>query len=388
MSKTLRHFIREALMDVSIGSYRFKIDAMQIGDAEYNATIAKYPASKLIFMNIEQAFERARQNRVSYLTSDFEARLDKLLEHHKITGINKEKIRDAMLLAVSSAKLYVQRYPDDVMTLLEPFDRGWIFNPSTKSWGKIAASTSRYSKLSIGAFVDDGNVFCPPPKLFFNSAKELTVATIPFESDNVVDLFEHELEHVETEAVVKLGATDIVNPAVLSYDIVLNMLVPPEEVTFDKMQTFVDDIPALLLTVSDDEDTNTIASCVYLAILAYSITRGKNQKYFDNAVDIASANKLKQDHWDQAQSNAIDHSSPDHLRTSMIFLQDALPGALMNQTDKFQIMKDVEKFMKAQKRNKDQIRRSLSLLAITDVSKYNNLMLVASVDTPTTRNQA
>jgi hypothetical protein len=387
MSKTLRHYIREVLEVINDGKKSFQMDVMQIGDAEYSATLAKYPAAARAFRDYNAAFERARTNRISYLERNFAARLEELGAHAGLSDIDTQRVRDMMIDSVKAAKLKILKYPDDVDSKLtvNPSSGNLVYNSQDAIWNDL---TKHINKSSALAFAYGGNVFVPPPVLIFDVNRQLTGAVIY--EENPIDLLEHELEHVEVDALEKLdpALSGLVNPANLSRDLVTDNLVPPEELALDKLMPIVEAVPELSFNFSSDPVINKAANCAYLAYLPFSVTRGKDKRYGDAAIKIAEATKIPADTWDILINLAVDHGTPDHVRMSLLAMRNALISASFDgsQPDRMQMLTTVAGVLKRAVRS-DQMKRSLALLVITNPAKYDDLTLVAAADSPTTLNR-
>ena len=381
MSRTLRHFIRETLETVTVGGKSFTMDLIDVNSAEFDDLKSRFPAAARMLDYYKASFEAAKQNRIDYLQSNFAERFQELGVRLNDAGFDAETSRDAMIDAVRRAPMKMMGYPADITKELvnDPATGMLVFDPFKSNW--VRATRSAFNKVG-NAFEFEGVVYSAPPRLQFDTAGNLLRA-LPH-SEDIVKLYEHELMHVESYAVSQLGTTD---PADLDLELLQRILVPASEITLDKLMPVATSI-ININRFSKDPSKEGEALSTYLAVLAAMIMRGA-PAYEKAASDVAKAAKLDNDDWQVTSQLASDHGRPEHIRISLLAIRTVLPGIDVNSaTSRIELSKAVTSAVSKKGYNPESASRCGAIMSLVDPMKYEDIMLVAAADTPTTRNKA
>jgi len=382
MSKTLRHFIRETLETVAVGGKSFTMDLIDVNSAEFDDLKSRFPAAARMLDYYKASFEAAKQNRLDYLQSNFSERFQELGVRLGVTGFDAETARDAMIDAVRRAPMKMMGYPDDITKELvnDPATGMLMFDPFKSNW--VRATLSAFNK-SGNAFEFKGIIYSAPPRLQFDMAGNLLRA-LPHRED-IVKLYEHELVHVESHAVSQLGTSD---PADLDLALLQRILVPDSEITLDKLMPIAAGITSVN-RFSKDVLKEGEAQSTYLAVLAAMIMRGTAPAYEKAASGVAKAAKLDNDDWQMLSQLARDHGSPEHIRISLLAIRSVLPGIdVDSSTSRIELSNSVTSAVVKKGYNPEAASRCGAIMCLVDPMKYEDIMLVASADSTTTRNQA
>ena len=397
MMNSLRHFIRETLETLNIDGASYDLNLMQIGSPDYIATKQRFPRAGLILDMYAREFDAAKSMRIKYLDNSFVERLENLAKHLKKNGVNvdlgnidTEALKDAMKEAVISAPLKIAMYEEDLKPHLEPTPEGnFIYDclAPTTLWTKISKSIMGRTSF---AFSFRGAVYSPPPILMFDKDMRLIKADLHYEASvKLSTLFVHELEHVESHAAtefVKNATNSSVDPAALDTALMRSIIRPASEITLTNMQDFVSrvNIDKIFSAIPQENDA---ATCAYLGLLAALLMGKEATEYTKAAITIANDASITNNLWKKINSIAADHASEEHIRISMLALAPALDALDTQVTDRVTLANLVIEHLK-KTTSANQTFRSSALLAIIDVNKYELIKLVATADTPTTRNQA
>jgi len=397
MSRTLRHFIRETLETLNIDGASYDLNLMQIGTPDYIATKQRFPRAGLILDMYGREFDAAKTMRIKYLDKSFVERLENLAQHLEKIGINVdlervdvEALKDAMKDAVVSAPLKIAMYEEDIKPHLEPTaDGNFIYDclSPTTLWTKV--SKSIIGRTSF-AFSFRGAVYSPPPILMFDKDMRLIKSDLHYETSvKLSTLFVHELEHVESHAAtefIKNVSNSLVDPASLDTSLMRSIIRPASEITLANMQDFVGrvNIDKIFSAIPQESDA---ATCAYLGLLAALLMGKAATEYTKAAIAIANDASIPNNLWKKINSIAADHASEEHIRISMLALAPALDALDTQIADRVTLANLVIEHLK-KTTSDNQTFRSSALLAIIDMNKYELIKLVATADSPTTRNQA
>ena len=122
---------------------------------------------------------------------------------------------------------------------------------------------------------------------------------------------------------------------------------------------------------------------------AAMIMRGTAPAYEKAASGVAKAANLDNDDWQMLSQLARDHGIPEHIRISLLAIRSVLPGIdVDSSTSRIELSKAVTSAVAKKGYNPEASSRCGSIMSLVDPMKYEDIMLVASADSPTTRNQA
>ena len=391
MSKTLKMFIREVLENIEKDGVQYPIDTMQYGDEEYKATLEKYksPSSNIerSFRLIKMAFDSAKDQRLKYLRSQFGVRLEELADKFEIENLDIALIKKVMIDAVEGATLKIACYPQDLTPYLQQDENTLVFDPV---WRGPWRDTIK--KLGTGvayAFTYSDSIYVPPPRLEFNKDKTLQTTSIDLSASTL----EHEFIHIEDHAIESVVEREgIVSPNQLSVDLLGSALLPPADLTFDKLLDALSVIPKLfVIEVKEDlsDDLKDISMCIYFLYLAEAVAQNtKNapaqaSDYHEAATRLVAKYKIDANLDNSLKGSAKNHGSKGHLRVSLLFMRDPLSRALDagGVISKQAVIENVKNDL-ASSHQADTVTRCLSLLAITNFDRVKDLKLVASTDFP------
>jgi hypothetical protein len=391
MSKTLKMFIREVLENIEKDGVQYPIDTMQYGDAEYKATLEKYksPSSNIerSFRLIKAEFDNAKERRLKYLRSQFGVRLEELADKFEIENLDIALIKKVMIDAVEGATLKIACYPQDLTPYLQQEGDTLVFDPV---WSGPWRDTIK--KLGTGvayAFTYSDSIYVPPPSLVFNKDKTLLSSAV----DLSVSTFEHEFIHIEDHAIESVVEREgITSPNQLSVDLLGSALLPPKDLTFDKLSDALSVIPRLVAIEAKEglsDDLKNISMCIYFLYLAEAVAQNSQNApaqasdYHDAATRLVSMYKIDDKLDNSLKGSAKNHGSKGHLRVSLLFMRDSLSRALDagGTISKQAVIENVKNDL-ARSHQADTVTRCLSLLAITNFDRVKDLKLVASADFP------
>jgi len=389
MSKTLKMFIREVLENIEKDGVQYPIDTMQYGDEEYKATLEKYksPSSNIerSFREIKASFDNAKQQRLKYLRSQFGMRLEELADEFEIENLDIALIKKVMIDAVEGATLKIACYPQDLTPYLKQEADMLVFDPVWN--GPWRETIKRLGTGVAYAFTYNDSIYVPPPSLVFNKDKTLRSSAV----DLSVNTLEHEFIHIEDHAIESVVEREgITSPNQLSVDLLGSALLPPADLTFDKLRDTLSVVPRLVVIEAKEDlsdDLKNISMCIYFLYLAEVVAQNSQNAtaqasdYHDAATRLVSKYKIDANLDNSLKGSAKNHGSRGHLRVSLLFMRDPLSRALdAEETISKQAVIENVKNDLMRSHQADAVTRCLSLLAITSLEKFEKLTLVASTD--------
>jgi hypothetical protein len=336
---------------------------------------------------IKFAFDNAKQQRLGYLRSQFGVRLEELADKFEIENLDIALIKKVMIDAVEGATLKIACYPQDLTPYLKQEGDVLVFDPV---WRGPWRDTIK--KLGTGvayAFTYSDSIYVPPPRLEFNKDKTLQTTSIDLSASTLA----HEFIHIEDHAIESVVEREgIVSPNQLSVDLLGSALLPPSDLTFDKLRDALSVIPKLFVIEAKEDltdDLKDISMCIYFLYLAQAVaqntqnTPAQASDYHEAATRLVAKYKIDVNLDNSLKGSAKNHGSKGHLRVSLLFMRDSLSRALDagGTISKQAVIENVKNDL-MQSHQTDTVTRCLSLLAITNFEKFEKLTLVASADSP------
>lgn len=391
---------------------------MQKGDAHYEEFIKKFPDAKDGLEKVFSCFETARQNRLSYLRSEFDKRYKELKQKLGIVeGADPEKIKQKMIEQVESCELWLGRYSDDVLRFgqdkklgindaiailaEEDPDSGW-----SKNMAETGVSKNAYSGAYAYAPYSANVVVSKPPPLAYSPKFGITGA-IALQNE-LVKVYEHELIHQEDSVLRAAEGEDIQRldrADVLAIRLLESAALPAESLTGANILARVNSSPAmrdLILRATKwmmedkefmkrkrNEDAAIVMEIATFAGLlqlkgvnSYNIYYDFIKSLYPNVEDIRSnplfsllynRNKI--------QKHMDDITGESHIRITLSLMRPHLEKVLREKgaSDIAAVIEGTLSSMKEESGTADTYRAA-HILAITDPTKLKDLTLVAARD--------